>query len=187
MTLRRLLLAFLLAIVAGVFANWIARVDGAQAGQFGGQPRTSSVVVGHYDEASIFSIGSVIEVGASISTADLAAKPDNAVRGNAPFLAGSDAADAAAASASRGMSDLGGIFSSEENAARGTVWTSAGNVSQNDVAGLVNGGMYRGDVNILSGVHGLADGTMAAERAFYEADVARSRTYRGSTFTTYPT
>ena len=80
---------------------------------------------------------------------------------------------AAEAGGARGLSDLGGIFSSETNAAGGTVWTSEGAISQNDVAGLVNSGMYRGEVNILTGVHGEASGATVVDRSFYEADVAR--------------
>jgi hypothetical protein len=77
------------------------------------------------------------------------------------------------ASASRGLSNLGGVFSSQANGAGGTVATSVGDISQNDVAPLVNSGMYRGDVNIITGVHGLADGTTVADASLYDADVAR--------------
>jgi hypothetical protein len=36
----------------------------------------------------------------------------------------------------------------------------------------VNSGLYEGEVNILTGVHGLADGTTIADYSFYEEDVA---------------
>jgi hypothetical protein len=77
------------------------------------------------------------------------------------------------ATGKRGLSELGGIFSSEPNAAGGTIWTSVGDISQNDVAGLVNGGLYRGEVNIISGVHGFLDGTTTVDLSLYEADVER--------------
>jgi hypothetical protein len=79
--------------------------------------------------------------------------------------------DGAGAGASRGLSDLGGIFSSESNEAGGSVVTSVGDVAQKDFAPLVNGAMYRGDVNIISGVHGLADGTTVVDASLYRDDV----------------
>ncbi len=80
---------------------------------------------------------------------------------------------AAEAAGARGLSGLGGVFSSETNAAGGTIWTSVGKISQNDVAPLVNSGMYNGTVNIITGVHGALNGSTAADLSLYEADVAR--------------
>lgn len=80
---------------------------------------------------------------------------------------------AAEEEAARGMGQLGGIFDSTTNAAGGTVWTSEGAIVQSDVAPLVNSGMYDGEVNILSGVHGAADGSTVADYSLYEEDVAR--------------
>jgi hypothetical protein len=76
------------------------------------------------------------------------------------------------AAAARGIGQLGGIFTSTTNAAGGTVWTSEGLIVQSDFASLVNSGLYSGEVNILTGVHGLADGTTIADLSLYEADVA---------------
>ena len=87
-------------------------------------------------------------------------------------LEAASAAEEAAAGA-RGLSSLGGVFSSQTNAAGGTIWTSVGDISQNDVAALVNSGMYNGEVNIISGVHGALNGSTSVDLILYEADVAR--------------
>ena len=44
--------------------------------------------------------------------------------------------------------------------------------TQKQFQGIVSDGLYKGEVNILSGAHGLEDGAMVAERGFYEADAA---------------
>jgi RHS repeat-associated protein len=79
-------------------------------------------------------------------------------------------------SGSRGMETLGGIFSpfsGTTTAAGGTLWTSTGEIYVSDFAPLVNKGMYAGPVNILSGVHGFADGSTLADISLYNADVAK--------------
>src|SRR5262249_50134487 len=75
---------------------------------------------------------------------------------------------------SRGMSSFGGIMSAETNAAGGTVYTSVGGIGQSDVATAVNSAMYNGgEINILSGVHGAADGTMIPAPEFFQSDLAK--------------
>jgi hypothetical protein len=88
---------------------------------------------------------------------------------------------------SRGLSGFGGIFSSETNAVGGTVWTSVGDIGQKDVGTIVNGAMYQGDVNILTGVHGFADGTMITDLSLYTSDVKEFGSYPGVNVYNVPT
>ena len=113
-------------------------------------------------------IASTILTGGS-GDASVALRSSGAVRRDAE-LAGS-AEDGAAAA--RGLSSHGGVLASEANEAGGTVVTSTGAISQNDVAPLVNSGMYGGNVNVISGVHGLADGSHIVDASMYADDVAR--------------
>ena len=60
-------------------------------------------------------------------------------------------------------------MSSQTNAAGGTVWTSSGLIGQADVAAALNSAAYTGgDINVLSGVHGFADGTWEAVPGFFK-------------------
>jgi hypothetical protein len=86
---------------------------------------------------------------------------------------GDELADAA--KAGRGLSKHGGVISETgTNAAGGRIYTSAGTIAQNDFAGIVNTGLLRGDdVHILTGAHGLPDGSLIPDKSLYDADVAR--------------
>ena len=78
----------------------------------------------------------------------------------------------AGAADSRGLSNLGGIFSSTTNQAGGKVWTSTGTISQNDFAAIVNSELMQGkNVNIISGVHGGVDGSVVVDRSMFLVDV----------------
>jgi hypothetical protein len=55
----------------------------------------------------------------------------------------------------------------------GTVYSASGDISQNDFASLVNSGLMKGDVNIITGAHGAADGSTVVDRSLYDADVSR--------------
>jgi hypothetical protein len=77
------------------------------------------------------------------------------------------------AEADRGLSSHGGTFSLTKNSAGGEVWTSTGKISQNDFATYVNSGIYKGDVNIISGVHGSPSGLTEVANDLFKADVMR--------------
>jgi RHS repeat-associated protein len=74
---------------------------------------------------------------------------------------------------SRGIGNLGGIITSTQNAAGGTIVTTEGSIEQSDLeAPVYNALMYtQGPVNIISGVHGLPNGQTIPEPRFYEQDL----------------
>ncbi|MFI5951452.1 RHS repeat-associated core domain-containing protein [Micromonospora chalcea] len=75
----------------------------------------------------------------------------------------------------RGMSNLGGVISEGGvNAAGGRLFFSSGQINQNDFAGIVNGALMRGDdVHIITGAHGLPDGSLISDAGMYADDVKR--------------
>ena len=85
-------------------------------------------------------------------------------------LIGGAAAEEGGALAARGLGNVGS-FSSTTNAAGGEVFTSTGNIVQSDFEGIVNSGLYKGDVNILTGVHGLPSGETITDASFFAEDV----------------
>jgi hypothetical protein len=113
---RRLLFAFLLAIVAGVVTSSVSRADGFQVGQFGVQRPSSSVVLSIYDEGPNFSIGSgsSFDQGAVVSGVATPALPVAWV--NTPSVAGTDAADTTVSAfrTGEGVASEGGGLSLDE-------------------------------------------------------------------------
>jgi hypothetical protein len=75
---------------------------------------------------------------------------------------------------SRGLSDLGGIIEQTGvHAAGGRVFTSTGAINQNDFAGIVQSSLMRGDdVSILTGAHGLRNGSLLADASMLADDIA---------------
>ena len=60
----------------------------------------------------------------------------------------------------------------ETNAAGGRIFTSTGTITQNDFRGIVNSGLMRGDdVHILTGAHGLPDGSLVPASSLFVDDV----------------
>ena len=81
---------------------------------------------------------------------------------------------AATSNGSRGLSNLGGIIEETgSNAAGGRIFTSTGAINQNDFAGIVQSSLMKGDqVSILTGAHGLPNGSLIADASMLADDVA---------------
>jgi hypothetical protein len=80
-----------------------------------------------------------------------------------------------ATNTTRGLSRHGGIIEQAgTNSAGGRIFTSTGAIDQSDFAGIVNSGLARGDdVHILTGAHGLPNGSIVADGGLLADDVAR--------------
>jgi hypothetical protein len=104
----------------------------------------------------------------------------------ATLLVGSEVLAGKGAATTRGLGQYGGVFTSSTNEAGGVVWTSTGTISQNDFTSLVNGGLYKGDVNIITGVHGLPDGTTLVDSSLYRADLKEFRNIPGVNIYNFP-
>lgn len=88
-----------------------------------------------------------------------------------------------AANSARGISSLGGHIAEEGvNAAGGRLITSVGAISQKDFAPFVERAMIRGDsVEILTGAHGLPNGTMTGDASMLADDIAKFGHWPGVT------
>lgn len=99
-------------------------------------------------------------------------------------------ASAAVVSSTLGMARGGQVlensFGPKPNSSGGTVWTSEGTIYQNDYQGIVNNGLYKGDVSILSGVHGYPDGTIEPDYGLYQEDLDEFGDVSGVNVYNYP-
>jgi RHS repeat-associated protein len=93
----------------------------------------------------------------------------------------SDGASLEAQAIARGGLTLNGTFSKTINAAGGDVYTSAGTIYQSTFSGIVNNGLYKGTVDILSGVHGSPTGVMTTDLSLYAADISKFGNLAGVT------
>lgn len=76
----------------------------------------------------------------------------------------------------RGLSASGGIIEqTATNAAGGRIYTSTGTITQRDFTPIVelNSAYGSGDIHILSGAHGLPDGTIRPDVTLFNDDMAR--------------
>jgi hypothetical protein len=78
--------------------------------------------------------------------------------------------------------DIGGIdaataaarwFSPTTNAAGGEVWTSIEEITQDDFAVIVERGLEKGEVNIITGTHGAESGATSVDEFLLKEDVER--------------
>jgi filamentous hemagglutinin len=164
------------AAVSAFFASAANLVPGVQMAN----QAQAAFSGGNNKMALALAVGSLVDAGLGIVTLGDSAIAEQAASKIASVI------DGAAGSGARGLGQYGGIFSSSTNAAGGEVWTSVGDISQNDFASMVNSGLYSGDVNIISGVHGLPNGTTIIDRTLYEADAARFGNLSGVNVYNFP-
>jgi hypothetical protein len=121
--------------------------------------------------------------GQSAGAANLVIRADRVLEGLKALEKVSDAAPEAAArgvdAAARGLSTYGGTFAKSTNEAGGELWLSTGEISQLDFRTYVNSGMYKGNVHVLSGAHGFADGTMKLDADMFLLDQKRFNNLAG--------
>jgi RHS repeat-associated protein len=116
-------------------------------------------------------VGPLLEAGAAAAEAVEAVE---AVETEAGLAGDAEAAAEEASEAARGANPLDGHFSSTTNSAGGEVFTSDGRIFQSDFGNIVQKGLYEEtNVEILSGVHGTAEGTITADAEFLQADIAK--------------
>jgi RHS repeat-associated protein len=74
--------------------------------------------------------------------------------------------------AARGIGDVGEFLPPTTNEAGGQLFVSEGTIYQSNFTGIVSNALYKGDVNILSGVDGFANGTWRASAEILQEDVS---------------
>ena len=92
-----------------------------------------------------------------------------------PFVGEEAAGVELADDAARGLSRMPAIISSETNSAGGTVITASGGAVGSDFAPSIDAALRQGEtqVNVISGVHGFADGSTTSELKFLNEDLTR--------------
>jgi filamentous hemagglutinin len=91
-----------------------------------------------------------------------------------PFVGEEAAGAELAGDAARGLSRVPAMISSETNSAGGTVITASGGAFGSDFAPSVDAALRGGEtqINVISGVHGFADGSTMPEAGFLMEDLA---------------
>jgi hypothetical protein len=88
------------------------------------------------------------------------------------IVVGSCVAPETEGAGARGLSDLGGVIEETgSNNAGGRIFTSTGGIAQKDFAGIVNSGLMRDEpVSILTGAHGLQNGSLVPDSSLLADD-----------------